>query len=362
MVATPSATALVLGLRPPRRCGGTPVAGLASRAMKRVSSSLRWALRLFLFFAFLGGCSDPPRQDDTDRSSKRSKKSKKSDESSEESTSTPEGACAELAEATCKRHARCEQGYWLKLTYGDADACKEAVKASCLDTLGAPDVAAGPADVLACAKARKKSDCHEGSNTIAECILRGKRAGGASCAMDAQCASSRCTRRSLTDRCGTCVAALSPGDACKSNPPTSCGEGLRCVNGKCAEPAPLGGDCSKTGYCAGFTKCQNGKCVELPGEGAACNPEADPPRDCHFAYRCDNASKKCVPRKLVGPGEKCSFGANGTYCAVGYCAMPTNICKPMPKEGEACGDSLACSPPFECLDSVCKMAGKVECG
>ncbi|MCC6526470.1 MAG: hypothetical protein IT373_27730, partial [Polyangiaceae bacterium] len=235
---------------------------------------------------------------------------------------TIEEACARLATATCERHAGCDQGYLLRLDYGDAETCKSAVSAQCLDSARAPEAAVGAADVQACADALAKTPC-DGARPAA-CRFKGKRADAAACSVDAQCQSGICWRGADTEACGTCKKAPVENDACKL--PRDCYPDFTCTSSKCVPRAQEGGACAADHQCI-TSHCAKGRCGPYVKDGAACDTESDEPRFCHFAYGCEG--KKCGPRKLVALGEKCGMG-QGPFCMRSQCEYRQHVCVALP--------------------------------
>ena len=277
-----------------------------------------------------------------------------------------EQACAELAAQSCGKAESCDHGFWLAWRYADTSACREAVAARCRDRLQAPDVAAGAAEVTACAAAIGEAACgaavdalgERGGHGLPACRFKGRRPADAACGVDPQCESGICRRKTDTDSCGKCVAVVSPGDACSRF--DGCDPDLACVDKKCVDKVAVGGDCRKNPYCA-RSACFNGKCTVPPGDGERCETDTEfTAQQCSTAYRCSPASKTCVPPKLVALGEPCD---TGLYCANGYCDMARRRCSAWRQAGDACtnNDWDKCVEPFRCLDKKCVMPGTAAC-
>lgn len=145
--------------------------------------------------------------------------------------------------------------------------------------------------------------CYWTSSSTAGCVRRG--AEGDSCS---------CPFHRTDSQCG-CLTSL----ICLSAPLSS--------SGVCIVPyASAGEHCGVYGpFCHAGTFCSDGTCQPAGGEGASCDGDSQ----CEVSLAC--VGSQCVPR--AGQGESC---AGSRPCKRELYCDASNVCQPLPSEGEAC--------------------------
>jgi len=207
-----------------------------------------------------------------------------------------------------------------KVDYDGALArqCVDATAAQSCD-LTAPEARAAPA---ACSR-----------------MLAGTLAGGAACAIDAECASGTCEPATCPE-IGCCVGACRPvqppgaaGTACAKS--SECAPALVCASDRtCRELASSGQDCASDRECAAGLGCINplstmpGTCRALPHRGEDC-PYL---RCADEGLRCDEATRRCVALGL--PGAACS--GPGECSPYLECDPDAQRCREFPQLGMPC--------------------------
>jgi hypothetical protein len=242
------------------------------------------------------------------------------------------------------RQAQCERA----VTCGfmpDVDACKEALAVDRYIVEGIAAVTYGDLTYDAnaaqtCVDTLAATGC-EGFGLanveyIEPCnaVFGNRRGEGAACTMSIECEgfASLCYRECEEECCvGECrgvEAAGMGGDECSDLVP--CGEGLRCLFDDTAD-----------GY----------RCRPLAGANQACVPFA-----CIDGYACGSDSK-CFQQ--AASGEPCNPSL-GDVCASlnEYCSAADQICVPLPRGGDACGESALssehCSRSSICIEGTCE--------
>jgi len=190
-------------------------------------------------------------------------------------------------------------------------------------------------------------------------IFTGKVAGGASCSIDAECASGTCELPDMCPPTGCCVGmcrpAQAPGKAGASCAKTrDCADGLACgtdmtchVAGAAGAPCGSDPECGAGLGCIGASSLMPGNCRALPHAGEPC-----PYLRCTGEnLRCDEANTHtCVA--LGFPGAPC---AASTECSFGMeCDAATNLCRELPTLGMPC-DSACGGDAFCAFDSTLTM-------
>lgn len=261
----------------------------------------------------------------------------------------------ELQQARCERLARCG-------IFPDEASCMTFSRivpdASLAGAVAAHKVSYDGERAKQCVDATAKQSCdltthdsHLGLKACSE-MYSGTVAGGASCSIDAECASGTCELPALCPEkeccIGTCRAAQSPGKAGASCAKTrDCVDGLACGADKtCHAPGDVGASCGSDRECGdglgcvGIVGTSPGTCRLLPHAGEPC-PYL---RCADENVRCDDANTHtCVPFGL--PGDPCPMG---TECAFGIeCEAATQRCREFPTLGmpcdSACGGDSFCS-------------------
>jgi hypothetical protein len=217
------------------------------------------------------------------------------------------------------------------------------------------------AQVRACAEATTALPCGAVERPAACITAPGALPPGASCADDAQCASTRCERTfgvsasgaaPVVPSCGTCAAAGRAGEPC--------GDGAlldACVDG--AACAAVAGRL----VCAAVTY------------GAAGDPCDGAARPCGTGAACDPASGRCVasapaappapPRAWARAGQACGAAV---ACEVGACAGagagPVTVCPRVLDDGAACvafDAAATCDAFAACTDRTCAIEYTAPC-
>ena len=287
-------------------------------------------------------------------------------------------ACQQVAVARCDRLASCSMAD-LERRWPDAATCVAREAAACVTAQAAPQTAATPASVVACATALDSSTCDSMFAVAppAACLPQtGPLADGAACSYPAQCASAYCTAGNTT-LCGTCAAAPVAGASCATS---GCGPTMSCVKAtmQCQAPVAVGGACSKaspceeTLACVGATQTTTGTCMaEVATAGAACDPARKTGPDCSntAGLACDTATKLCVALPLVAAGQPCGLvGTVETRCLAGAtCVIATGAtigtCVAPAADGAACDDTVGpeCLAPARCVSGTCQLPGSQIC-
>lgn len=144
---------------------------------------------------------------------------------------------------------------------------------------------------------------------------------------------------------GICKPLAGEGKECMGS---LCQNGLRCDEGLCIKPRPLGEVCSRDNQCETGLICINGVCSNpvYPKYFGNC---ISPP-ECGLHMYCVATMKRICsePPKM---GESCLESCDKySYCYGG-------LCRKSPEKGEPCGeDGISCMPGLACdmFSSTCK--------
>jgi len=243
------------------------------------------------------------------------------------------------------------------------------------------------------------------------------RAVGDVCALDAQCASRRCSADADAGSCGVCLDARKLGESCDGplqvcSASAACGDGVcrstKKIVGDACELGPKGGDlgsCDDELYCAGQPGDQQGTCATYVPVGGACQSFTGycvegavcmdsgvcailPAGSCRYDEDC-GAAEFCAGTGLcqtatLTEGAACGL-VNGTFIdddcvpgtVCGNLEFPNGgggqgtlwTCVALPVEGDpcvtgACAEGLFCASYFDGELPLCQRRGSVgaTCG
>eukprot|EP00171_Calliarthron_tuberculosum_P018980 IDg18980t1 len=150
---------------------------------------------------------------------------------------------------------------------------------------------------------------------------------------------------------GRCVKEIGSGGAC-NDPFWKCNHGLSCIAGVCKTIKTVihtRGKCEGTSHlCAyGFSCSKNGFCVKIVDLGGKCNGEE---LVCKHGQTCTRTGSSHICTKTVGSGNECDDSS--LLCKSGYtCSgtFGTRTCMKIINIGEKCGDSeTECKPGQTC--------------
>lgn len=170
--------------------------------------------------------------------------------------------------------------------------------------------------------------------------------------------------------CGICEPWQQAGDTCDSecNGDLFCGEAGRCeplridgdpcaVNqqcfsrscnaGKCTSPQ-LGDPCIEGIYCGDGLRCMDGKCALLGKVGDACSQVHDEFPVCTYDAECVDGRCEAISR--CGEGQLGSVCSSSAQCAEGFnCSPVEDRCVKRANEGEVCSaDHIHCAEGLRC--------------
>lgn len=131
----------------------------------------------------------------------------------------------------------------------------------------------------------------------------------------------------------SCVARPSTaGERCS----VSCGGGLACVDGNCADPVAEGGACTDNEDCAADELCVGGRCGDPAGAGETCASDDECGTGYECAGVCTAAAASCrVDSPSCGAGRDCRTGSR-------------RVCLARVGLGERCDDDFACQDRLFC--------------
>jgi len=315
--------------------------------------------------------------------------------------------CADLAKAQCHLRESCSLGsFWNDHVYGDPANCETRATPSCISSLGAQDSGQTPTNIEACVALYSNYTCTDfrDNNPTGACAApAGKRANGAACGANGQCASTFC-HLAQYQTCGVCSAVPAAGAACQYG--GDCGRNMACATptgattGTCADYVASGGTCL-----TGSKPCQAGlACIgedETAGTTGTCQAQANTvnaacDRSRKTAANCDaEYGLTCVPTAaksgvgtcqaitLVASGQTCgAIGAApitgeavcnaGGLCVKANATDATGTCVAAAADGAACDSDGAlgppCGAPARCVPSAdgstagtCKMPDATKC-
>ena len=288
---------------------------------------------------------------------------------------TPQQACADLAAALCTQLASCASDA-VPIRFGDDASCKAREAASCANSLAAVSTGATPASVEGCAQAFPTVSCPDLINNTLPTVCQaqvGKVAVGGACAFNAQCGTQFCAVGRNTN-CGVCTAQPKAGDSCVDL--SSCGPGLKCVNGNttCAAAGTTAGEaCDKDNPCGAGFSCVGSKAATMTMGvcqaavatlGAACDPKRQTSAGCdqNAGLACNPTSKTCAALQLAGVGAACDNAVTvcqaGASCVTATGAM-AGTCIAAPADGQPCdtANGPSCLNLSRCIASATGTAG-----
>ena len=156
-----------------------------------------------------------------------------------------------------------------------------------------------------------------------------------------------------SDKPGVCGGHGQVGAPCGG--PEDCAHPLTCLHennpnwGTCGALRKLGESCRAANECARDggrpTMCLQFRCAPLPTSGAPCS--ASVPDWCPAGTYCPSQTEVCTP--VPGEGQECAFGVS--QCAVGlYCDQsrrcarpPAALCRDGCPAGQTCGANFLCT-------------------
>lgn len=176
-------------------------------------------------------------------------------------------------------------------------------------------------------------------------------------------ATGQCGTGLYCGRLATCRAYAASGETCSTSPSSTdplCGPGLVCdydaVEGYTCEDLPGEGESCHGMLCAEGLYCSSTReCVKQVAEGEDCTSSTA--RMCADGLICDDATDKCVARKVEG--EPCEVPDN---CADGLrCHAYTGKCVDRTAEADACSREDECAAGLECeIESRCTPLAKQD--
>jgi hypothetical protein len=303
----------------------------------------------------------------------------------------------------CAAAAECDPDYFA-VEWGTQDNCVDADAGAADLSVWFPYGSTLTPDALtACAAALDLSTCEKYAllnyefQAPPECMALsyGTLPNGSACANNGipaapfwnQCASGRCF--TTGSPCGTCIAALSPGETCNGAEYCALGEGCVFTSASttgCVPYADVGASCSPSVPCHTYLECLGGTCVVPPADGTC-----DPQYGCAVFPNervCDPVQKKCLST-VKNLGDACGYDAAGDF--LGYCTFPyacsapvagsgggadagsdgggpQDVCVPMPAVGEPCiptglfEDCPRSGLRFDtCTNNVCTEGSAAQC-
>lgn len=176
---------------------------------------------------------------------------------------------------------------------------------------------------------------------------------GLACAVDAQCASHRCSADIVSGSCGVCVDPRKLGERC-DGPLQGCNPSAICDQGICKSTKKTVGEACALGA--------------KGGDRRECDDEL-------FCSRIDGAEEPmCLPLILIPVGEPCNFEpwaglcTGGAYCSAdvgGICVLPvsTSCNSTSCGVGNYCSNDGRCTPEIHPLGAPCDIVnGKIVGG
>lgn len=282
---------------------------------------------------------------------------------------TADQGCASLAQGFCSKIDQCYHPL-IATQYGDIATCQARQKLNCLNGLKAPGNTATPAKAQSCGQAASSISCSDvfAHNTPAACKTDpGKLVDGTACGQDGQCQSTYCKKANTSDACGTCGQRSAAGGACTKN--EDCDFNLACGSGTCTAWIAAGGTCDNAHPCLAPLICNGGTCAMPAGAGQNCTRMLN--RDTCDATQglfCNGTtSGVCQMYQYANAGMACGISTNPinfTACtASSNCSATTNgTCVAPGADGAACGSgNVGCTPPANCINSVCTIPDYTSC-
>jgi len=277
-------------------------------------------------------------------------------------------ACADLSTAVCNKLNSCAPTLVVE-AYGDVGTCATRSALSCNSALALKDTSDTPDLAENCSKQYATMSCNDAFDNDLPAACKPTQAGtvanGGVCGSAGQCSSNVC-QIDPTTGCGTCIAPVAAGGACKGS--TDCNAGLVCSSAVCVAPAAQGQACTTA---APITPCQaglvcDGSMCQVPlAAGSACTPSKSL-CDGSQGYWCTPVGTRCQPILFATTGQPCGYDSKtgdltvctaSASCAnvdsktlMGTCAAPA-------ADGAACSSTSDCTPPAICLGATTSDAG-----
>ncbi len=298
------------------------------------------------------------------------------------------------AQAVCDKLAQCYGPEAVPLLFGDADCVTyftstllNATFAPAVDSVKAGKIDVDPSQVGKCLSDFAALPCGLVSPDFPEAcrqVLKGKASAGSKCSHLLECQPGLYC--DLTGGCTAtqCAAYGKPTEACSPTQP--CGQGLTCLQGKCAPLAKQGEPCEGADkaacevglICFGGSQTVPGQCVASKGLFSVnlnekCSYWLDVFGDagniklCKAGGHCDVFSlvpqPKCLGGVSGGVGVPCSHTIPDQCPKDLFCTQASDgggsVCAPMPTNGEACAPVTAvkgrCAAYHRCDGTTCVL-------
>lgn len=288
-------------------------------------------------------------------------------------SSISEATLVAYAQVVCRKRQECAPAL-LVFAHGTMAQCERRMFQQAKVEFSLPGVSATSAALEGCTAALAAQSCggQQASVVLPACDLRGVRAAGAACAVNAQCGTGFCARRTATGgttACGVCRERSRAGAACS---PAECEAGLECGrNGQCGLLAPEGAPCDEGRPCTATLSCVSGRCATALPTGAPCVIGGAAECDLRRGDHCNGKRGECEKIAVAAPGAACGAdAATGSLavCAAATCNNASTIgrqCEPYWGDGEPCVEPVgasarACSPPAQCFFGTCSLSASCD--
>jgi hypothetical protein len=281
---------------------------------------------------------------------------------------SPDQAANDAANVYCARVQACAPAY-LTLGYGDLATCEASFKAQLLSSFGAPGSSTTTSQIEACVAVFPQTACSDllsGKSPTACLTMPGQLAGGAACAVDAQCAATHC-RVSPGALCGTCAAQAAAGGSCGVT--GDCQPGLTCQSGACIAYGDESATCSATQPCRPDLGCVGGTCGTPSAVGTKCASSAE----CGQLNGdfCNPVSLVCQQVSFVQAGAQCGLVSNqlvlcmgpGGYCEGDSVAPYVGTCEAHANDWASCDADAGplCDEVSVCAAGTCQVPDPASC-
>lgn len=286
--------------------------------------------------------------------------------SDDEATDAPD--LGPLASARCEAYQRCSPE--VTALMGGVVHCPERVKLS-MERKILPGMNLDPSWQAGCVSALNAANCDQLDELDACETPAGTLEVGAACISDHQCATGACQKSAAPPACGVCAVPVGLGEPCSNAP---CAEGLTCSSGGsnvglCVEvpanpydPPKVGDYCDPAlvGDCGSALRCRDGKCATPVPLGASCTSA----RDCVWGGYCDPTATVCKTIELVGEGQSCD--PPGVDCSDGFYCKGIAVCAPYVEDGGPCDEGAfptrtGCMYPALCTSGICTLPTAETC-
>ena len=278
-------------------------------------------------------------------------------------TATADSACADYAEARCKREKSCN-AFFFAAQWGTEPECEERMSIGCADRFSAHGTTWKPDNLAECAVELGDASCDDLQLGILPSSCQaspGTLGKGTACAYDDQCETGFCKKGS-TGGCGSCKEHAKEGGSCSQD--TDCTPGLACVSYSCRALGRIGDDCGGSKLCMFGLVCDGGTCSAGAPAGSPCGQEPGLPDPCDQANGvfCDALLMSCRKVEVVPTGSDCSPYSPSLCAAGGYCNGYE--CVPALQEGDSCQvtGNRKCQFPAVCDLGKCSVLTAADCG